>query len=183
MPGDDREIDTGLLLAKAVADESRDGIVLCDTNGRIIHSNAVAAALMTATHTEDVQRISLAAITLGQRQQAQVNGFFVTASPLQLENAESIGIVTIRAHASLPSEESLRAKFGLSRREAEVAVLLAERRTDAEIASALGISWHTVRSHVERIFAALHCHTRRDAAAKLKSAEPHTDTTEDNSSE
>ena len=170
MPGDDRGIDTGLALAKAVADESRDGIILCDTNGRIIHSNAVAAALITATHTEDVQRISLAALTLGQRQQAQVNGFLVTAYPLNLVNADAIGIVTIRAHATLPSEESLRGKFGLSRREAQVAILLAERRTDAEIAAALGISWHTVRSHVERIFAALQCHTRRDAATKLKSA-------------
>jgi ATP/maltotriose-dependent transcriptional regulator MalT len=52
---------------------------------------------------------------------------------------------------------------------AEVAVLLADRRTDAEIAAALGISWHTVRSHVERIFRALQCHTRREAATKLRS--------------
>lgn len=169
MPKDERTATGYVELAKAVADESRDGIILCDTNGRIIHSNAAAAALMTATHTEDVQRISLAAIKLGQRQQAQVNGFFVTACPLHLENAAAIGIITIRAYAHLPTEESVRAKFGLTRREAQVAVLLAERRTDAEIASELGISWHTVRSHVERIFAALHCHTRRDAAAKLKS--------------
>lgn len=169
MPGDHRAIETGLALAKAVADESRDGVVLCDADGRVIHSNAVAAGLLATTHTEDVQRISLAAMTLGHRQQAQVNGFFVTACPLRLEDAGAIGIVTIRAHAPLPTEDSLRAKFGLSKREAQVAVLLAERRTDAEIATALGISWHTVRSHVERIFAALGCHTRRDAAAKLKS--------------
>lgn len=169
MPGNDRGIDTGLTLAKAVADESRDGIVLCDADGRIIHSNAAAAALLATAHTEDVQRLSISAMTLGHRQQAQVNGFFVTACPLQLENAEAIGIVTIRIHAHQPCEESLRAQFGLSRREAQVAVLLAERRSDAEIATALGISWHTVRSHVERIFAALHCHSRRDAAAKLKS--------------
>lgn len=169
MPGNDRGIDTGLLLAKAVADESRDGIVLCDADGTIIHSNAAAAALLATAHTEDLQRISLAAITLGQQQHAQVNGFSVTVRPLELENADPIGIVTIRAHAPLPSEQSLRTKFGLSRREAQVAVLLAERRTDAEIAAALGISWHTVRSHVERIFGTLGCHTRRDAAAKLKS--------------
>ena len=183
MPGDHRAIEAGLALAKAVADESRDGIVLCDACGRIIHSNTVAAALLAGTHTEDVQRLSLAAMTLGHRQQAQVNGFFVTACPLWLEDAGPIGIVTIRLNSHLPSEESLRAKFGLSRREAQVAVLLAERRTDAEIATALGISWHTVRSHVERIFVALGCHTRRDAAAKLKSHEAHTISTEETSNE
>lgn len=157
------------MLAKAVADEARDGIVLCDTNGTIIHVNPAAAVLLTAAHTEDVRHISISAVTFGQRQHAQVNGFFVTACPLHLENADPIGIVTIRIQEPLPSEESLRRKFGLSRREAQVAVLLADRRTDAEIATALGISWHTVRSHVERIFGALHCHTRRDAAVKLKS--------------
>ena len=168
MPGDERRIDHGLLLAKAVADESRDGIVLCDTSGRIIHVNAPAAALLSTSHKAEVERISLSAVTIGERQQAQVNGFFVTARPLKLDDAGPIAIVTIRLHPHSPSEESIRVKFGLSRREAQVAVLLADRRTDAEIAAALGISWHTVRSHVERIFAALECHTRRDAAAKLK---------------
>jgi len=169
VPQDERSNDIELVLAKAVADESRDGIILCDTNGTIVHVNAVAAALLSGTHMSDVQRISLSAMTLGERQHACVNGFVMTARFLQLENADPIGIVTIRLRTLLPSEESIRAKFGLSKREAQVAVLLADRQTDAEIAAALGISWHTVRSHVERIFDALHCHTRRDAAAKLKS--------------
>lgn len=169
MQSDDGAKQTDLLLAKAVADEARDGIVLCDTKGTIIHINPAAVVLLTAAHTEDVRRICLSAVTLGQQQQAEVNGFFVTARPLQVENADPIGIVTIRLQAPLPGEEVLRGKFGLSKREAQVAVLLADRRTDAEIATTLGISWHTVRSHIERIFAALHCHTRREAAAKLKS--------------
>jgi DNA-binding CsgD family transcriptional regulator len=183
VPKDERRKRSNLELAKAVADEARDGIVICDNAGELIHVNAAAAALLSATHTADIQRISLSAITLGERQQAQLNGFFVSARPVRAGNANPIGIVTIRIHAPLPGEESLRARFALSKREAQVAVLLAERRTDAEIAAALGISWHTVRSHVERIFASLHCHSRRDAATKLKSAEAHTDSTEDNSNE
>lgn len=157
-----------LEIAKAVADEARDGILLCDSRGDLIHANA-AAALLSPAQTAEIQRMSLSAMSLGEPQQAQMNGFFVTARPLRIENVEPIGIVTVRLHQHLPGEESIRARFGLSRREAQVAVLLAERRTDAEIAAALGISWHTVRSHVERIFASLHCHTRRDAAAKLNS--------------
>lgn len=169
MPSDPRANETELLLAKAVADESRDGIILCDSSGTVIHANAVANALLSDAHAAGIHRISLAAVTLGERQREQLNGFFVTARPLSLENAEPIAIVTVRPNAHHPCEESIRARFSLSRREAQVAVLLADRRTDAEIAAALGISWHTVRTHVERIFAALECHTRRDAALKLTS--------------
>jgi len=41
--------------------------------------------------------------------------------------------------------------FKLSARESEVAILLAERKTNGEIASRLGISAHTVRHHTERV--------------------------------
>ena len=77
--------------------------------------------------------------------------------------------ITIRVHHALPNAEAIQARLGLTHRQAEVAVLLADRRTDSEIAAELGISWHTVRSHVDRIFRALHCRTRREAAIRLKS--------------
>ena len=43
------------------------------------------------------------------------------------------------------------ARAGLTRQEQAVARLMAERRTDAEIATALGISPHTARTHAERV--------------------------------
>ena len=161
------DVTARLELAKAVADEARDGVIICDEHGNPVHMNAHASALLAVSHAADVQRMSLSALSIGETQQGQVNGFFVTAKPLRLAGLPPMGIVTIRLNAAVPDEESLRTRFGLSRREAEVAMLLAERRTDAEIAAALGISWHTVRSHVEQIFLALRCHTRRDAAARL----------------
>jgi DNA-binding CsgD family transcriptional regulator len=170
VPGDDRtrpEASAALEIAKAVADEARDGVILCDEHGNPLHMNSHASALLAVSHAAEVHRMSVSAMSAGELQQAQVNGFFVTARPLLVDGLRSIGIVIIRLNPAVPDEQSLRARFGLSRREAEVAVLLAERRTDAEIAAALGISWHTVRSHVERIFLALRCHTRREAAVRL----------------
>ena len=58
-------------------------------------------------------------------------------------------------------------RYGLTRREAAVARLLAQRRSTAEIAAALGISSHTVRHHTERVLAKLGVRSRADAAAKL----------------
>lgn len=44
-------------------------------------------------------------------------------------------------------------QFGLTRRETEVALLLAKRLTNSEIAATLGVSTHTVRHHTESVFA------------------------------
>lgn len=53
------------------------------------------------------------------------------------------------------------ARFGLTRREAEIARLLARRATNREIADELDVSPHTVRHHVESIFRKLGIQSRR----------------------
>ena len=58
-------------------------------------------------------------------------------------------------------------RFGLTRREAQVARLLAGRATNREIAEQLDVSPHTVRHHVENIFAKLGIHSRRSIASQL----------------
>ena len=63
-------------------------------------------------------------------------------------------------------------KFGLTAREAEVARLLAHRASNREIAETLALSPHTVRHHVENIFAKLGVHSRRFVASQLERAEP-----------
>ena len=52
-------------------------------------------------------------------------------------------------------------RFGLTRREAQIVRLLARRATNREIADLLDVSPHTVRHHVENIFAKLGIHSRR----------------------
>ena len=71
----------------------------------------------------------------------------------------------------LVAELSL-AGFGLTRREAQIARLLARRATNREIAEQLDVSRHTVRHHVENIFAKLGVHSRRSIGARFEWPEP-----------
>ena len=55
----------------------------------------------------------------------------------------------------------------LTPREAEIAALMAEGRTNAEIAAALGVSVFTIKNHVSNVLMKLHVHSRTEAAAFL----------------
>ena len=57
------------------------------------------------------------------------------------------------AEPVLPDDDELRRRFGLTRKEACVARLIAEDRTNDQIATALFISPHTARHHTEKILA------------------------------
>ena len=57
----------------------------------------------------------------------------------------------------------------LSPREREVLVLLAEGRTNREIASALSITLATVKSHLVRIYAKLEASNRNEALGRAVS--------------
>lgn len=160
-----------LALVKAVTEESRDGIVIYDASGSVLHENPSASGLLSeiAEGTSDeLNKFCVNAIRLHRRQEVRLNGFVLIASPLRSRTRERIGILTIRHSTHVPTCIELRERFGLSARQAEVAVFLLERHTDVEIARMLGISWHTVRSHVEKIFSMLGCHSRREAAEILR---------------
>src|SRR5690606_28447791 len=58
-------------------------------------------------------------------------------------------VVALEHDTSLfPSAQELRKRFRLTRREAEVALLVAERRSTQEIAELLFVTTHTVRRHI-----------------------------------
>ena len=71
------------------------------------------------------------------------------------------------AHDREVAAELTLGRFGLTRREAQIARLLARRATNREIAEQLDVSPHTVRHHVENIFAKLGVHSRRSMASRL----------------
>jgi non-specific serine/threonine protein kinase len=62
------------------------------------------------------------------------------------------------------------APFGLTPREDDVLRLMAEWRTDREIAEALYISRRTVNAHVGHLLAKLGASSRRDAVARAKTS-------------
>jgi DNA-binding CsgD family transcriptional regulator len=66
-----------------------------------------------------------------------------------------------RLHDEAPSADSLRERFGFTTRESHVASLLIQRLTNAEIASALGISPHTARHHTESVLVKAGVNSRR----------------------
>jgi len=73
-------------------------------------------------------------------------------------------VLLLEAHATAPQPHSLEC-LGLSRREAEVLVWIADGKTNREIGSILGTSNRTVGKHAERIFQKLGVETRTAAAA------------------
>ena len=70
--------------------------------------------------------------------------------------------------APLPSAEAVRARLGLTRREAEVALLVAEGLPNDAIAERLFVSPHTARHHTENLMAKLGLNRRFDVAKRLR---------------
>jgi DNA-binding CsgD family transcriptional regulator len=60
----------------------------------------------------------------------------------------------------IPSLELLQERFGLTRRQGEVALLLCERRRNSEIAKLLSISPNTARHHTESVLLKLGVRSR-----------------------
>ena len=77
-------------------------------------------------------------------------------------------LVAIERHpGEYPSCSELRAAFRLTRAEARVATLLAERMSNREIARELRVSGHTARKHTERVLSKLGIHSRTKVRGAL----------------
>lgn len=59
-----------------------------------------------------------------------------------------------------------RSDYGLTEREREILMLLVEGRTNHQIARHLGLSPHTIDSHIRNVYAKLHVNRRSIAVAK-----------------
>jgi NarL family two-component system response regulator LiaR len=73
----------------------------------------------------------------------------------------------VTAALTARTDRSTEATRTLTRRESEIAALVADGRTNAEIARALGLSLYTVKNHVSHILAKLGVQTRTEAAAAI----------------
>ena len=62
----------------------------------------------------------------------------------------------------------LQADYGMTPREVDVAMLLAEGCSNATVARRLGISPHTARHHTQRVLGKLGVHSRSEAGARLR---------------
>ena len=76
-------------------------------------------------------------------------------------------ILVERLTPALPTTRELRIAFGLRGREPQVALLAAEGLSNADIASRLRLSAHTVRHYLERVLDRLGLHSRKALALHL----------------
>ena len=91
----------------------------------------------------------------------------VTFLPLR-DTFEVLGLLAGRGSApDVGAVETLMRRLGLTRRQARVAALLADRRSNNEIAHELGISSHTARHHTERVLGTLGIHSRLEVGPTL----------------
>lgn len=84
------------------------------------------------------------------------------------ELAPAIVVVIPADSAPRPSRAELRRRFGLTPREAEVALMLAARRSNKEIASQLSIANKTAWRHTESVMSKLNTRSRRDVRNVLE---------------
>ena len=92
---------------------------------------------------------------------------------LRAQRARLTGIHRLLQSPPRPPSESagavrLQERFGLTGRELDVAMLLAEGRSNAAIAMALDISPHTARHHTQRVLGKVGVHSRAEAGARLR---------------
>jgi DNA-binding CsgD family transcriptional regulator len=90
--------------------------------------------------------------------------------PGEVGPGPSVIVEVERNGPPLPHVDDLVARCGLTRREAEVALLLARGGSDREMARALGVSPHTIRKHTEHIFDKLRLHSRKAFVLRLSDA-------------
>lgn len=156
------------------------GVAVVDAQGRVLDFNAAADAILTAPQSP--LRLMGGALDAGNRttmlraiiastldgtsgkglgNSINVEGLAVTAAPmrdgglfgLSVGRAAMVFIQRLDADVDPRLEPTLRELFGLTTREAQVAVALASGQSMAEISGTLGISVITVRTHLSQLFA------------------------------
>ena len=91
----------------------------------------------------------------------------------QLLGAEPAVLVWVTTATAEPmTDDTLRAEFGLTSREIEVARLMAEGLSNSEIAARLGVKFFTARNHVERTLAKLGVSSRHRVGPLLRNEAP-----------
>ena len=175
----------------SIVDAVDDAVFLFDRCGRLKHQNPAAGEVFR----DDPQRERIRS-SMGQVVSSLIDGLlrtarnrmpFVTPSSQRVVTAfgsyqirgsylagDSIGditpvMVTVgRTSPELPDSKNLRERFGFTSRESRVALLLADRCSNTEIAQRLCISGHTARHHTERVLQKLGVSSRLHVAARLR---------------
>jgi DNA-binding NarL/FixJ family response regulator len=167
------------------------GIGVCDAAGRIIHQNRTLAQLLAADPEAARIRVELrrvaaavsAAMPTNRGRSGEVTpttlaGEVRTARGRYLVRGTYTGaafagtgagalVLLERAQPQPLSDLGLRERYMLTPREVEVAHLLGQGSTNADVAETLGISSHTAERHTEHVLSKLGVRSRASVGAKL----------------
>lgn len=161
-------------------DGQEDGAFVLGVDGRLLHRNPAVSRLAVTVVNERVleeEAREMARALLGEELPTLLAPSAVSrcihsgGRPYRLnavrmrEGLFALGpavLVTVASRETvLPDRDALCERFGLTRRQSEVALLLARRMTNSEIAERLCISPHTARRHTEAVIGRLGIHDRR----------------------
>lgn len=171
----------------SVIDQLGQALVLLDLDGRELHETPRLRELLAQDAEGATVRLAARRLgaTLADRRTGRRVGTHRQAAhttrtatacyalsaaylPGGLVTRGEVVVVSVdRLTPELPSAHSLITRHGLTHREAEVALFLAQGLPNMEIASRLGLSRHTVRHHAEWVFVKLGVHTRKALALTL----------------
>lgn len=173
-------------------DHLPEGLLVYDLSGRLLHQNPAAARLFDEEPERERLRREItrtvrslgglaagpAALLEEMERQAVRGECRTTTASYRLRGsyageqlfgvAHALLVSLERSERAVPSEEELRERFDLTRQEARVARLLAERKRNREIADALFVSPHTARHHTERVLLKLGARSRDEVASRLR---------------
>jgi DNA-binding CsgD family transcriptional regulator len=174
-----------------------DAICVTDTTGRVIHQNRNLVQLM-ATEPEhgrvldEVRRTVSAVSSLQTHRDGHGGGpgqahavteagwrrvrtgratyrlYGVLLGESTFAELPHVAVVVAPITAGPLSNEQLRERYGLTAREIEVARMLADGKSAAELADALHVSSHTARHHTENVMRKLGVERRAAVGCKLR---------------
>ncbi len=180
----------------ALLDGCVDGCALFSDGGKLMHRNAALERMLGSDGDGTLSKVICeysfalqrpgATDAIGPMDTARVSGDRPVGTGNYSISACFLGgghgggrsiLVTVRERAHYSpgpvNIAEVRARFGLTHREAEVVLMLVARRTTREIASGLGVSEHTARHHTENLLRKLGVSSRTEVS-KVILANPRT---------
>ena len=173
-------------------DQVADAASLHDASGKVIHRNPALGRLMDESSCSEMleQAIGSHARSIGavaerdgsrpaagnaleQELSAGCDRYQLRATRVDtiVGKPGAVLVCVKRVTRPRPDMERLRRWLGLTAREAEVAILIAEGQSNRRIGELLGISEHTARRHTEKVFAKLQVDSRSKVAQRLATLE------------
>lgn len=155
------------LSAQAALDAAGRHLVALDADGRIVWATPQAARLIDSLGIASAIE-AVAADDYGPLEVATPDAPPVLLAPLG--NAGPGERLYRLARSEAGDADLLRARFGLTGREAEVLLWIGRGKTNRDIGEILGLSPRTVNKHLEQIYAKLGVENRASAALKAAGA-------------